>query len=202
VWPPSFTRMCAVSARTGLARATGPPTFSITFHSRESFVPSPAANLLDDLCTALGALGLRWYVFGAQAVVIHGRPPKRAARVDRGSRARSKAHLTAGTSHAPIHGLWQLRLVAETGLESPTGVRSSPARAWPRARRCCSLHGGSGPWPTRRLTQGISDELAEVARAGIAAGPRVPQQRDLPKVANGRRARLEHAEGCQLFFLT
>jgi hypothetical protein len=32
------------------------------------------ARLLADLSAVLRALGLRWYVFGAQAVVIHGRP--------------------------------------------------------------------------------------------------------------------------------
>jgi hypothetical protein len=39
-------------------------------------VPSPAtpADLLIDLASALNALGIRWYVFGAQAVVVWGRP--------------------------------------------------------------------------------------------------------------------------------
>lgn len=32
------------------------------------------ARLLADLAATLRPLGLRWYVFGAQAVVIHGRP--------------------------------------------------------------------------------------------------------------------------------
>jgi hypothetical protein len=37
-------------------------------------VPTSVARLLADLATVLRSLGLRWYVFGAQAVVIHGRP--------------------------------------------------------------------------------------------------------------------------------
>ena len=32
------------------------------------------ADLLGDLAGALDALGLRWYLFGAQAVAVHGRP--------------------------------------------------------------------------------------------------------------------------------
>jgi hypothetical protein len=37
-------------------------------------VPTSVTRLLADLGAVLRALGLRWYVFGAQAVVIHGRP--------------------------------------------------------------------------------------------------------------------------------
>ncbi len=37
-------------------------------------MPGPATNLLSDLATVLVDLGVRWYIFGAQAVVIHGRP--------------------------------------------------------------------------------------------------------------------------------
>ncbi len=37
-------------------------------------MPSPALDLLSDLKKALENLGLRWYLFGAQAVVVHGRP--------------------------------------------------------------------------------------------------------------------------------
>lgn len=37
-------------------------------------MPSPAATLLADLAGALASLRLRWYVFGAQAVIVHGRP--------------------------------------------------------------------------------------------------------------------------------
>lgn len=35
---------------------------------------SPAASLLSDLADVLGHVGLRWYVFGAQAVLLYGRP--------------------------------------------------------------------------------------------------------------------------------
>lgn len=34
--------------------------------------PSPLAELLADLQQALRALGLRWYLFGAQAAILHG----------------------------------------------------------------------------------------------------------------------------------
>lgn len=34
--------------------------------------PSPLAELLADLQRALGALGVRWYLFGAQAAILHG----------------------------------------------------------------------------------------------------------------------------------
>lgn len=39
-------------------------------------MPSPAgpAELLADLATALDAIGVRWYVFGAQAALVWGRP--------------------------------------------------------------------------------------------------------------------------------
>lgn len=39
-------------------------------------MPSPAgpADLLADLAGALDAIGVRWYVFGAQAALIWGRP--------------------------------------------------------------------------------------------------------------------------------
>jgi hypothetical protein len=50
------------------------PTEISTPACRRNFVPSAAANLLADLAAALTALRLRWYVFGAQAVVVHGRP--------------------------------------------------------------------------------------------------------------------------------
>ncbi len=33
---------------------------------------SPVAELLGDLGRALGSLGLRWYLFGAQAAILHG----------------------------------------------------------------------------------------------------------------------------------
>lgn len=33
---------------------------------------SPLAELLADLARALGALGVRWYVFGAQAAIVYG----------------------------------------------------------------------------------------------------------------------------------
>jgi hypothetical protein len=39
-----------------------------------SFVPAPATDLLADLAHVLAALELRWFLFGAQAVVIYGRP--------------------------------------------------------------------------------------------------------------------------------
>lgn len=35
---------------------------------------SDVADLLAALAGALGELGVRWYLFGAQAVLIHGRP--------------------------------------------------------------------------------------------------------------------------------
>lgn len=34
--------------------------------------PSPLAELLSALARALGGLGLRWYLFGAQAAILHG----------------------------------------------------------------------------------------------------------------------------------
>jgi hypothetical protein len=34
--------------------------------------PQPVADLLADLHRALGALGLRWFLFGAQAAILHG----------------------------------------------------------------------------------------------------------------------------------
>lgn len=34
--------------------------------------PSPLAELLANLQRALGALGVRWYLFGAQAAILHG----------------------------------------------------------------------------------------------------------------------------------
>jgi hypothetical protein len=37
-------------------------------------VPTSVTRLLADLAVALRQLRLRWYVFGAQAVVVHGRP--------------------------------------------------------------------------------------------------------------------------------
>ncbi|MBW2464209.1 MAG: nucleotidyl transferase AbiEii/AbiGii toxin family protein [Deltaproteobacteria bacterium] len=37
-------------------------------------MPSPITSALDALATKLDGLGLRWYVFGAQAVLVHGRP--------------------------------------------------------------------------------------------------------------------------------
>ncbi len=37
-------------------------------------MPPAAVRLLADLSSVLADLGLRWYVFGAQAVVVHGRP--------------------------------------------------------------------------------------------------------------------------------
>lgn len=39
-------------------------------------MPSPAgpADLLADLAAALGGIGVRWYVFGAQAALVWGRP--------------------------------------------------------------------------------------------------------------------------------
>ena len=37
-------------------------------------MPSPVAKLLADVSEALDRLGLRWYVFGAQAVLFYGRP--------------------------------------------------------------------------------------------------------------------------------
>ena len=35
-------------------------------------MPSPDAELLGALKSALGSLGVRWYVFGAQAAILHG----------------------------------------------------------------------------------------------------------------------------------
>jgi hypothetical protein len=35
-------------------------------------VRSPVAELLEDLGTALGSLGVRWYLFGAQAAILYG----------------------------------------------------------------------------------------------------------------------------------
>lgn len=35
-------------------------------------MPSPVADLLGDLTAALQALGLRWYLFGAQAALLYG----------------------------------------------------------------------------------------------------------------------------------
>jgi hypothetical protein len=37
-------------------------------------MPSAAATTLADLASVLGALGLRWYVFGAQAAIFYGTP--------------------------------------------------------------------------------------------------------------------------------
>ena len=34
--------------------------------------PQPVAELLADLARGLGALGVRWFVFGAQAAILHG----------------------------------------------------------------------------------------------------------------------------------
>ena len=35
-------------------------------------MPSPVAALLEDLGAVLGALGVRWYLFGAQAAILYG----------------------------------------------------------------------------------------------------------------------------------
>lgn len=37
-------------------------------------MPSAAATTLADLASVLGALGLRWYLFGAQAAIFYGTP--------------------------------------------------------------------------------------------------------------------------------
>ena len=34
--------------------------------------PQPVADLLADLARGLGALGVRWFLFGAQAAILHG----------------------------------------------------------------------------------------------------------------------------------
>ena len=35
-------------------------------------MPSPVADLLRDLASSLDGLGIEWYVFGAQAAIVHG----------------------------------------------------------------------------------------------------------------------------------
>lgn len=38
------------------------------------FTPAPVAEILDQVAAAFGRLEVRWYLFGAQAVVVWGRP--------------------------------------------------------------------------------------------------------------------------------
>src|SRR6185312_13957274 len=79
--PPSGLRTGCASrfsqrVRTGRRQRSGRRTWPRTSgSSRSSGVSgSPPADLLASLATAFATRGWRWYVFGAQAVVAHGRP--------------------------------------------------------------------------------------------------------------------------------
>lgn len=54
-----------------ISRTTSPSS-TPSIAPRVSSLASPLAELLADLDGALAALGLRWYLFGAQAAILHG----------------------------------------------------------------------------------------------------------------------------------
>ena len=59
------------------AKSTARRIWPLTSSSRSGFSVSgsdPLTELFADLASALGELGVRWYLFGAQAVVLWGRP--------------------------------------------------------------------------------------------------------------------------------
>lgn len=69
-------------------------------------MPSPAgpAELLADLSRALRTLGVRWYVFGAQAVLIWGRP-RMTTDVDVTVRLESDDNTSFAAAHPESDGL-------------------------------------------------------------------------------------------------
>ena len=58
--------------RPRIAPATSPTIWSCVSDWTSPPVRSPVADLLADLDAALGALSVRWYVFGAQAAILYG----------------------------------------------------------------------------------------------------------------------------------
>src|SRR3990172_6873227 len=64
------------SAPGGRTNANGPRIYESTCGLRPSstgrLVRSPVADLLGDLVASLGGIGVRWYLFGAQAAILHG----------------------------------------------------------------------------------------------------------------------------------
>src|SRR5580765_8174440 len=71
-----FSATRGPSGRTFLAKRLGPPTWHIiSSFGRDSISPrmrSPVADLLADAAAALAAADVRWYLFGAQAAILHG----------------------------------------------------------------------------------------------------------------------------------
>src|SRR5262245_37316193 len=71
-------RTCAVSVRTGRRSASAAWTWSITSPSsarstaQPVLSPQPVAEVLADLQRTFAALDVRWFLFGAQAAILHG----------------------------------------------------------------------------------------------------------------------------------
>ena len=81
--------------------------------------PQPVADLLADLARGLGALGVRWFLFGAQAAILHGSARLSAdvdVTVDLG--ARSSRELVDALSHEGL----ELRVDDAQGFVEATRV--------------------------------------------------------------------------------
>jgi hypothetical protein len=111
-------------------------------------VPSPVAESLRSLGAALGELGLRWYLFGAQAALIHG-----AARLT------ADVDATVDLAAVPLPRL--LATLAAHGFEPRVADVAEFAR---RARVAPLLHGKSDV-PVDLVLAGPGPEMLFLERA-------------------------------------
>lgn len=118
-----------------------------------------AADALAALDAAFRSLGLRWYVFGAQAAIVHG-----AARVTK------DVDVTVDPgAHAPA-------AVLDTLLAAGFASRASDARTLAETSRILPLvHRASGmPVDVALAGQGLEEAFLDNAREATIAGVRVP----------------------------
>jgi hypothetical protein len=151
--------------------------------------PSTPVDLLRALSSVLGALHLTWYVFGAQAVVIWGRP-RMTADVDVTVRLQD---VPAGTLVHEIEGAgFKLRIAPDAGFIEATRVL--PCFHEPSGFALDVVLAGPG------LEESFLDRAVQVDLGGVVVPVIAPGDLIVTKMLAGRPKDIEDARGILLAF--
>ena len=149
--------------------------------------PSTPVDLLQALSSVLGSLQLRWYVFGAQAVVIWGRP-RMTADVDVTVRLQDVA---AGTLVRELEGAgFTLRIAPDAGVIEATRVL--PCFHEPSGFALDVVLAGPG------LEESFLDRAVQVDLGGVIVPVIAPGDLIVTKMLAGRPKDIEDVRGILL----
>lgn len=149
--------------------------------------PSTPVDLLRALSGLLGALQLRWYVFGAQAVVVWGRP-RMTADVDVTVRLQGVA---AGTLVRELEGAgFKLRIAPDAGFIEATCVL--PCFHEPSGFALDVVLAGPG------LEESFLDRAVQVDLGGVIVPVIAPGDLIVTKMLAGRPKDIEDVRGILL----